>query len=390
MDHATQVAKIEQILGYVDAKTTCLADREYRNPVERYTDPERFDREMTLLIKRVPQIIGHVSDIPKPGDYKTLDYSGIKVLLARAADGSAKVFLNVCRHRGTQLVWEERGANKRAFVCPYHAWTYATDGRLVGIPNAEGFPSVDKQEFGLVALQSAERQGFIYAVLDPDAPKVDFDAFLGDLQHDFDALGLADYKVYSPFAVPRKNNWKLAMDLFQENYHTRITHTKTIWPLFLDNIAVFDHLAPHVRGIVPKRSICELKGTATDTWNLRAHATLLYSVFPNTMVAVLVDHAAVFRIIPISVTESILDFTLLVPKLPTSDYAKEAWAKSLDLVKDVIGEDSERGERIQAGLRSNANKFLTFGRFEQGLGWHHDAVERAISPSRLPRVAAAE
>ncbi len=388
MDHATQVAKINQILGYVDNKTTCMVEGEYKNPVERYTDPERFDREMNLLIRRVPQIVAHVSDIPRPGDYKTMDYAGTKLLITRSADGQARVFLNVCRHRGTRLVWGEGGTGKRAFVCPYHAWTYATDGRLMGIPNAEGFPSVKKEEHGLCALQSAERQGFIYAILDPQAPAVDFDAYLGGLQHDFHHLGLADYFCYSPLEMPRKNNWKLAMDLFQENYHTRTTHTKTIWSLFLDNIAVFDHLAPHIRGIIPKRSVCELRGTDTAEWNLRAHSTLLYSVFPNTMVAVLVDHAAVFQVIPHDVATSTLNFTLLVPKIPTSDHAKEAWGKSLELVKAVVGEDSDRGEAIQSGLLSGANRHLTFGRFEQGLGWFHEAVEQAISPGLRARAAA--
>lgn len=388
MDHATQVAKIEQILGYVDGKTTCLAEHEYRNPVERYTDPERFEREMALLVRRVPQIVAHRSDIPEPGDFKTLDYAGTRLLVARGADGKARVFLNVCRHRGTRLMWDECGKGKRAFVCPYHAWTYANDGRLMAIPNAEGFPSVRKEDHGLTALQSAERQGFIYAVLDPAAPEVDFDAYLGPLLHDFHHLGLENYFTYSPLSMPRKNNYKLAMDLFQENYHTRTTHTKTIWSLFLDNIAVFDHLAPHVRGIIPKRSICELRGTDPAEWNLRAHATLLYSVFPNTMVAVLVDHAAIFRIVPLDVASSTLEFSLLVPKIPTSDYAKEAWGKSLDLVKAVVGEDSDRGEAIQSGLLSGANRHLTFGRFEQGLGWYHEAVEQAISPALRPRAAA--
>jgi phenylpropionate dioxygenase-like ring-hydroxylating dioxygenase large terminal subunit len=387
MDHATQVKLIERVYGYVDNKTTDMVAKEYFNPVKRYTDPGRLDREVSMLFRRYPLIAGHASELPKVGDFKTIDLAGVPVLIVRSTDRTIRAFLNACRHRGTKLVWDACGEKRRAFACPYHAWTYDTTGKLIAIPYENGFPNVDKSEHGLVALPTTVHQGFIYVQTSPDAPKIDVDSWLGNVGYDFTQMNLADYSVFKSEVVPRKNNWKLAIDIFLENYHTKWTHTKTIWEVFLENVGLFEDFPPHLRCIIPKRSLMDLRETDREGWSLREHATLLYTVFPNAMVAVLADHVVMFTIFPKTVGESTLHIDTLVKNGPRSEEAKIGWAKSLHVVNEVIAEDTARGEAIQAGFATGANEHLTFGRFEQALGFFHESVEQALQEDRLSLAA---
>ena len=101
MEHALQVQLAHELLEHIDAGTTCLADRVATNPTANYTDPHRFDREMKILFRRYPLMMGLSCRIPEPGDYFTDDVCGVPILIVRDNDGDVRAFLNVCRHRGS-------------------------------------------------------------------------------------------------------------------------------------------------------------------------------------------------------------------------------------------------------------------------------------------------
>ena len=96
-----------------------------------YFDPEFFEAERKAFLRAAPQVVCHDSEIPQPGDWRTLEYLGESVIVIRGDDGEARAFSNVCRHRGSRLVDGAAGCAK-VLTCPYHAWSYARDGRLVG------------------------------------------------------------------------------------------------------------------------------------------------------------------------------------------------------------------------------------------------------------------
>ena len=108
-----------------------------------YHDPEYFRVEMARLIRPSWQIVCHANDIADAGDWRTLELLGESILVIRGGDGAVRAFANVCRHRGSRLVDGEAGCAKR-LTCPYHAWTYAADGRLVGVPIQEDYPGLDR------------------------------------------------------------------------------------------------------------------------------------------------------------------------------------------------------------------------------------------------------
>jgi phenylpropionate dioxygenase-like ring-hydroxylating dioxygenase large terminal subunit len=392
VDHVAEVRIIQDILGLVDAETTDMAgaEHEYRNPVDHYTDPDRYALEVERIIERTPLVVGHVGEFTTPGAYKTVQIGNVPVLVVGAGDGTIRAFVNVCRHRGTKLVTEPSGA-RRAFPCPYHAWTYGMDGALTHIPEEFGFPEVtaNVSEYGLAELFCEAHQGFVYVRADGKAPSAPLGEWLSEVGRDLADLGLGDYLVRAGSAVDHPVNWKLPLDIFLENYHTKYTHRRTIYPVFLPNVAKFDRFGPHARCVLPRRTITGLREQDESTWDLVAESTLLYTIWPNTMVAVLPEHAAVWHVYPTGVDSCRLEFYALVsPRIAAPDEEEEL-NKSLAAVAKVKKEDAARFLGIQEGLKSGANSHLTFGRFEKALAWYHQSIDAALGDEAIPFTSAA-
>ena len=106
-----------------------------------YHDPEFFAAERKAFLRAAPQVVCHESEIAEPGEWRTLDYLGESVFVIRGDDGQVRAFSNVCRHRGSRLV-DGTGGCAKVLTCPYHAWSYARDGRLVGVPHRSEYPEL--------------------------------------------------------------------------------------------------------------------------------------------------------------------------------------------------------------------------------------------------------
>jgi phenylpropionate dioxygenase-like ring-hydroxylating dioxygenase large terminal subunit len=380
MDQATQIKLVERLLDLTQRQTTDMVELPSSAAAVEYLDPVRCAREVDVLYRRWPLIVGPTSLLAGPGDYFTHDASGLPLLVVRGRDGRVRAFFNVCRHRGARVVCESSGAGKKSFACPYHAWTYTLDGRLAGVPHAEGFPDLDLERQGLVELPAEEFAGFVWVVLTPGA-RLDVAEHLGPLADELEALHVATHTVYESRQFDRALNWKLSFDIFLEGYHVRRTHAQTIAPVFLDNVGLYDALGWHLRNVFPKRSLEDLRQQDRARWDLRAHANVLYIVFPNTSLLVQPDHLSVMHVYPLGpVATRVVAYTL-IPEPATSDKARRHWDANNAIFYSAIDEDYSMGESIQAGLTSGANAALTFGRFEQALDRFHRAVDRALAGS---------
>ncbi len=358
-----------------------MASESFANPVERYLDADRYAREVDVLFRQTPQLVAHTSQLAEPGDFLVHDAAGVPVLLMRGDDGRLRAFLNVCRHRGTRIVNDACGRGAKSLVCPYHAWKYSSRGDLVGIPQREGFADLDTTQLGLVQLPLAERYGFAWVVFTPGV-ELDIDAHLAGVAEDLESYDFSTHTVYDTRVIEKPVNWKLSLDLFLETYHIRSAHHETIWPLFMDNVGVFERLGPHQRTLFPKRSITELQDVDPESWDLRPHCNILYSLFPSTGILVQPDHAAVLNTFPVGIDRICVSAMTLIPQPADSDKARQYWDANVALFYRTIDEDFALGESIQRGLSSGANTHLNFGRYEQALGWFHETVNRAVDASR--------
>ena len=140
VDTKVQYARMgARLIDHVKNGTTDWAADTMEVPSSSYTDPDQWQREMDQIFKSQPILVGISQEIPEAGDFKTLNMLGIPLLLTRQKDGSAKVLLNVCTHRGMQLMAEPCG-NQKLFSCPYHGWTFKADGSLRAVADAPKQP----------------------------------------------------------------------------------------------------------------------------------------------------------------------------------------------------------------------------------------------------------
>ena len=387
MDAKIQIGLVNRALAHVAARTTD-ADRERGSTAlatASYLGEETLAREQQRIFRALPMPVAHVSALRNPGDFVTHDELNLPLLLVRGDDGEVAAFLNVCRHRGTRVEQLPCGAGKKAFVCPYHAWSYARDGHLVGIPHEKGFGQVDKAERGLVRIPAGEAGGLVWvrasrATSEADA-RLDARAWLGTLADDLDGFGIGSSHVYAPRTFTKELNWKLAMDVFLEAYHLRTAHRDTIYPIFFDNLGLVDRMGPHLRNVFPKRTIRELEGASDDVKGstLREHANVLFHLFPSTLVLVQPDHSAVVHAWPDGPTRTRLTTYTVLPEPPTTDKARRHWDANNAILYGATDEDFALGESIQRGLASGANEDVLFGAFEHGLTHFHERVAERLA-----------
>ncbi len=378
MNRDIEIALVRRVLDHIAAGTTDQADTTYRQPAEHYTSPGRLARELERLFGLLPLAVAHLSELAAPGDFVTRRIGDIPVLLTRDRAGGLRAFLNVCRHRGTQVVPDPRG-RANGFACPYHAWSYGLDGALLAVPHARGFPGVEPGlAAGLVPLPAAAAAGFAWISLDRATTSFDPAAWLGPLAAELDGLAIAAQHVHEPRTIELAQNWKLAADGALETYHLRATHRTSIYPLFHDNLGLVDVFGPHIRTVFPKRSIGELAGRPTAEWHLRPHANILYFLFPSTILLVEPDHSMVLHTYPDGTDRCRFDAYALVPEPPESEKALAYWAANLAVFYGAVAEDFARGDSIQAALRAGANRDLLFGRFEHALAAFHRTLDAEL------------
>ena len=194
MNRQEELAVGRRLLGHIDGRTTDLADAMFRNRVSAYSCRERAGLERDRLFRERPIFMGLSTRLPKPGDYLTEDVAGMPVLMTRGADGEVRAFANICRHRGAPVA--QGCGNARAFVCPYHGWTYDSAGKLLGTTDKVGFAGIDLASHGLVRLPAAERHGLMFVRPKPigagESGAIDIDADLGALVPDLAALRAGD------------------------------------------------------------------------------------------------------------------------------------------------------------------------------------------------------
>jgi phenylpropionate dioxygenase-like ring-hydroxylating dioxygenase large terminal subunit len=385
MRSENQIALIKDIHARMDAGQTMLSDELTRLPVDTYTCEARLKREHETLFKRHPLGLGLSHELPEPGCFVTNDRAGVPVLMTRDQAGEVRAFLNVCRHRGAKVETAMRGKVRKVLSCPYHGWSYGLDGALVHVPNAEAFEGLDRSCHGLTQLPCEERHGIIWVMLDP-AAKMDAAGSLDQLDDELGNFGIENYHFYEQRVIEQPFNWKIAVDTFLEPYHFGVLHRNSIGPIFVHDLYLAHQFGPHIREVMPRKTINSLRDAPHEQWDILPHTVLVYVLFPSTIIVMQKDHFEIWRIYadPNDPARCTMTMDFLTPESVTTDKAREYWNKNLDLLMTtVLDEDFPTGATIQQGLTSGAQTHVTVGRNEPAVAMFE------LTAARLAGAAAA-
>lgn len=358
-------------LALLDNKTTDMAEHTMEEPLDGYTDPEQFEREQQLIFNRYPMFVGLSCELPKPGSWMTYDATGTPMLLTRDESGQIHAMLNLCQHRGVRVV-EDACGEARRFTCPFHAWVYDLQGNLVGLPGAEGFSDMRREDRGLIALPCEERNGMIFVAANPDAP-FSLAEFLGpELDEQFASFGFENWvRIADTHPHHVGSNWKVAWGTHCETYHFAQLHKTTARALVYGNTSLADFYGDHALMTTTYRTIDKMRGTPESEWTPvdDGHVGLNYRLFPNlSMSLVFGNRLEIYTLYPGATQHETVSvhFAYRKEAPATPEEAKELEEQVRWACQTVVdNEDYRMATRAGQGLRAPFKpKTLVFGRNE--------------------------
>lgn len=190
-------------------------------PQKYFVAPDIFDTERERIFSREWICVGHQDRLEKSGDWFVQEVAGESLIIVRDRQGEIHGFYNVCRHRGTRICEEAEGSSS-ALQCPYHAWTYALDGRLLGAPSMDAVPDFDPADFPLQNVSLALWEGLIFVSL-ADEPLPLAECFR-PLARKFSHWNLATLRYARRITYDVRANWKLIFENYSECYHCSLVH----------------------------------------------------------------------------------------------------------------------------------------------------------------------
>ena len=343
-------------------------------PADRYRDPGQCARELAIAA-RMPRVVAASSEIAA-GASLPCDLPGLALLLVRDRDGTLRGFHNACRHRGTRLC-DAAGAAK-AFVCPYHGWTYDLAGSLIHVPHEAAFapacpdaPAFDRSQRSLRGVPILERDGLVWVAGTSAGGASSVAPFVAPIAGDLAELALDRHVVWRRSRGTRACNWKLVIEAFLDGYHLRVLHRDSIYRFFVDGASVAEPAGPHIRAMTARRSLHE------HSDDIRQLGTPSYLVFPGTVIIEHPDFVSIVTVSPQTPSTCAWDHAMLVPRERAADDAH--WQRSWALIEETVfqREDLWVCEQIQRSIDAGATDELLFGALEHAVRWFHGAIDAA-------------
>jgi carnitine monooxygenase subunit len=329
-------------------------------PAWIYSDADFFELEKRSIFRTSWQLVCHLNDIPKAGDYHCFDFLDESVVVVRDANGGARSFHNVCRHRASRLLDGQKGNCGRRIVCPYHAWTYALDGRLVGVPHRETFRNFAADRHSLVPLEQEIFMGFIFVRFEPGLPSVR--EMMAPYADELAAYRLEELVPEGRVTLrPRLVNWKNVADNYSDGMHINVAHPG------------LTRLFGSSYGIEAKDWVDKMWGTLRDApsraWSERMYQKLLPSVdylppqrqrlwtyfklWPNVAFDIYPDQIDFMQFLPVSPTETLIrEIAYVHPD--TRREMRAARYLNWRINRRVNVEDKALIERVQTGMSSSS------------------------------------
>jgi phenylpropionate dioxygenase-like ring-hydroxylating dioxygenase large terminal subunit len=356
-------------------------------PAWTYHNAALMELEMQEILLRHWQIVGHIGDVPKAGDYLSFDLGPERAFVLRQQDGSLRAFHNLCRHRGSRIVTADSGHCKNALVCPFHGWVYNFDGTLRGAARPNSFADLDKHAFGLKPVELEVWMGFIFIRF-----KEGRQGSVKDLLQPYvSEFGSHRPETLVPTAKPWVGelpvNWKSVRDVDNEGYHVAMAHP-----------ALQDLYGPTYEDSTYGPQMRVSKGTyhpgAGRTWSVRnyvkystSHPDLpaerrnlwaYYGIFPNAVFITTPEAIQFYQELPIDEKRSIVRG--MIYRYPDeSRQQRLARYLSYRIDRATYAEDTQLAIWSNESMKSSAFDNFHLSDHERFLRAHHDDL-RSLLP----------
>jgi Rieske 2Fe-2S family protein len=328
-------------------------------PSEHYYSHEQYDLERERLWFEQWVYVGRSDTVAAAGQFKTVDVVGESILVTRNQEGRLRAFYNVCSHRGSRLCEEPEGTTRAVFQCPYHAWCYDLDGKLVATPRVDR-DEVDRSTLGLKPIHVDEWQGFMFVNMSRVAPPSVRESF----ERDYGSpLRFERHEMHNLVTIRSTEsvvaaNWKILVENYNECLHCPIVHPELVEviPTYkkgdtgdhkrLDGGVLITTGGTSYSRDGKARSVV-LPGMTDE----QAHSIFGCQVFPNMFIDVAGSNVVSTRLVPDGPTKThvFTDYLFMPEDVASDDFDPEPVVQFCEL---VAGQDYAVSERVQRGITS--------------------------------------
>jgi len=312
-----------------------------------YFDPATFEDEKKRIFGSTWQLVGHIHQVSKPGDYFTFELLGEPLVAVRGDDGILRCFHNVCRHRAGNPA--TGCGNRKLFRCGYHGWTYRLDGALLVTPEFDGVEDFDPSEFGLVPVRVEEWFNLVFVNFDNEADSLL--ETLAELPPQAERFDFRSMKFSARRTYEMNCNWKTYIDNYLEGYHVPSVHPALNREIDYGAYTV-EPYPQYVRQWTPIRGA--QPGDARPRRYEQAPEGLTadyFWIFPNWMLNCYPDNVSLNIVLPLAPEKTLAIFEWY---LPEKDHGSEAARKAVEFSDEIQAEDVAICELVQKNLHSRS------------------------------------
>jgi phenylpropionate dioxygenase-like ring-hydroxylating dioxygenase large terminal subunit len=351
-----------------------------------YHNAALLELEKTEVFLNHWQIAGHVNDVPNPGDYLTFDICDERAVIIRGEDGQVRAFHNLCRHRGSRVVADDKGHCKNALVCPFHGWVYNFDGSLRGAARPTSYAALERKDFGLRPIEMEIWLGLIFLRFRP-GPQGSVADHMARFEPELAAYRPAEMvpsgKVWRSILPV---NWKSVRDVDNEGYHVAMAHPALqdlYGPTYVDH--------PYEDGINLAQGWFNRQGGRR--WSVRNYVKFshgepwlpdnlrtvwsYYGLFPNNVIIATPETIQFYQEFPLGVEQALVR-GIIYQRPKECREQRLARYLSYRIDRETYEEDTQLSIWSNESMKSSAFEGFYLSDLEKGLKSHHDQLRRIL------------